>query len=250
MGRGLRPWRQPKLSSFVLMASTASALSLANFQVITNNQVPTPCIATYNGPIAGCQSSDFTNGRQCSATCTRGLQSISIALGAVCGNAQVDSKSLLGIALSGGIVQALCPGFGAPAASKTTPAQITTPQTTALQPPPTIPAVPTSIPQIDTSEGGDDDTPTSSVPSVTTSPVLPIFPTNNPQTFPTQITTTPTQLTSTQQTSIPDLGPGITGGGGSPFDAQAQVSGSYATQTFHATQAIMVALATGLFMLQ
>ncbi|KAK1989167.1 hypothetical protein LZ30DRAFT_776332 [Colletotrichum cereale] len=43
-----------------------SALSLSNFQLITELSVPLGCLLSYNNPISGCQASDFDSRRTCS----------------------------------------------------------------------------------------------------------------------------------------------------------------------------------------
>ncbi|KAI1338048.1 hypothetical protein F5Y15DRAFT_141572 [Xylariaceae sp. FL0016] len=106
-------WRLLMMAQILATASTASALSLENFQLITSDQIPSSCIRAYDTNIQGCSVSDFTNGNQCSAQCVRGLQAAAIQIINACGDLNIDSSSLLGLTLLGGLVDALCPGFQA-----------------------------------------------------------------------------------------------------------------------------------------
>ncbi|KAI1412862.1 hypothetical protein F5Y13DRAFT_38503 [Hypoxylon sp. FL1857] len=105
--------------SLLAMASTASALNLSQFQVITSNQIPKLCILAYQNEIKGCTKSDFTGGRQCSASCVKGLQQEQDLIEAACGDLNVSPRSLLGIVLSGGLVNTLCPGYETTTVTKT-----------------------------------------------------------------------------------------------------------------------------------
>ncbi|KAI1404015.1 hypothetical protein F4819DRAFT_173763 [Hypoxylon fuscum] len=101
------------LGCLLAVASTSSALNLSQFQVITSNQIPKKCIRAYQTEIEGCTSNDFTNGRQCSATCVNGLQKEASLVNDACGDLNVSQRSLLGIVLSGDLIDTLCPGFQA-----------------------------------------------------------------------------------------------------------------------------------------
>ncbi|KAK3934933.1 hypothetical protein QBC46DRAFT_398670 [Diplogelasinospora grovesii] len=90
-------------------ATTASALSLSNFQLITSSSVSISCILAYNTPIPGCSTTDFTQGNTCSSSCLSGLDKIQATLEAVCGSADVSPTSVLGQAISGNLVNLLCP---------------------------------------------------------------------------------------------------------------------------------------------
>ncbi|KAI6091939.1 hypothetical protein F4821DRAFT_174668 [Hypoxylon rubiginosum] len=108
-----RSRRRLNLTSLLALASTSSALNLSQFQVITSNQIPKRCIRAYQSDIDGCTRSDFTNGRQCSASCVKGLEETAEKIDEACGDLNVSSGSLLGIVLAGGLVDTLCPGFQA-----------------------------------------------------------------------------------------------------------------------------------------
>ncbi|KAI1772430.1 hypothetical protein F4818DRAFT_172072 [Hypoxylon cercidicola] len=136
------------------MASTSSALSLSNFQVITSNQIPKRCIRAYQSDIEGCTRNDFTKGRQCSVSCVQGLEETADTVNEACGDLNVSQGSLLGIVLSGGLVDTLCPGFEAttvtttvqPGTTKgTTKGTTTAPGTTTAETTHTTKATSTSI---------------------------------------------------------------------------------------------------------
>ncbi|KAK8100572.1 hypothetical protein PG999_010946 [Apiospora kogelbergensis] len=59
---------------FTLGGTASAALSLADFQLIASNAIPSNCIAAYNSPIVGCSKRDFRSGRQCSADCRGGCR--------------------------------------------------------------------------------------------------------------------------------------------------------------------------------
>ncbi|KAH9892925.1 hypothetical protein F4778DRAFT_300619 [Xylariomycetidae sp. FL2044] len=94
-------------------ASSSSALSLANFQVVTSNQVGSSCLRAYQDTIEGCTRSDFTDGNQCTLNCATGLQKTQTRVQRACNEEDVNPKSLLGLTLSGDLVEALCPNFQA-----------------------------------------------------------------------------------------------------------------------------------------
>ncbi|KAK3897593.1 hypothetical protein C8A05DRAFT_47857 [Staphylotrichum tortipilum] len=92
------------------MASTASALSLSNFQPITSTSVPLGCILAYNKQIPSCTMNDFTRGNVCSAACVRALTTIQYTLISACNDADVDAGTVLGQVLLANLVDLLCPG--------------------------------------------------------------------------------------------------------------------------------------------
>ncbi|KAI1078468.1 hypothetical protein F5B20DRAFT_230407 [Whalleya microplaca] len=111
-----------RLSKFTLLltiASTSSALSLANFQLIVSNAIPDSCIRAYKSDIDGCKKSDVTNGNQCSSSCVKGMQDEEALVQKYCAGLQVSSGSLLGIALAGNLVDTLCPGSQATTVTQT-----------------------------------------------------------------------------------------------------------------------------------
>ncbi|KAI1374636.1 hypothetical protein F4677DRAFT_162903 [Hypoxylon crocopeplum] len=124
------------LLPLLAIASTTSALNLSQFQVITSNQIPKDCIRAYQTDIDGCKRKDFTKGRQCSSSCVEGLEETANLINEECGDLNVSPKSLLGIVLSGGLIDALCPGLQATTVTKTV--QPTTPDGfTTVKPSPT-----------------------------------------------------------------------------------------------------------------
>ncbi|KAI2612968.1 uncharacterized protein GGS25DRAFT_143678 [Hypoxylon fragiforme] len=94
----------------VASSPIASALNMSQFQLITSGQISKRCIRAYQANIDGCKRSDFTDGHLCSASCVAGLQKAADTIEGACGDLSVTSGSLLGIILSGGVVNALCPG--------------------------------------------------------------------------------------------------------------------------------------------
>ncbi|KAK6952917.1 hypothetical protein Daesc_005214 [Daldinia eschscholtzii] len=95
--RRQRSRRALDLTALLAMVSTSSAVNLSQFQLIISNK--------------GCKVKDFTSGRQCSARCVKGVQQTEDAIQEACGDLNISHKSLLGIALSGDLVDTLCPGL-------------------------------------------------------------------------------------------------------------------------------------------
>ncbi|SPQ22605.1 32186d07-b847-4645-a01a-09db6c925614 [Thermothielavioides terrestris] len=199
------------------MASTASALTLYNFQPITSAAVPLSCILAYNSRIPGCKMDDFVKGNTCSAACVGGLTRVQSTLQAVCSDADVPPTSVLGQALLGNLVQLLCPGTGtSPDDSTSSSASVTVTITrtssrsalilTTVSSTATTTAAATQTEEPDTS---------TTSPSTTTA-----TPDTLSQTFiqspaPTSVlATTSTTTSAPEQTSESPR----RGGGGSPFD--------------------------------
>ncbi|KAI1384639.1 uncharacterized protein F4822DRAFT_433180 [Hypoxylon trugodes] len=135
-----------RLLDFLLLlavASTSSALNLSQFQVITSSQIPKRCIRAYQTEIAGCTRNDFTNGRQCSSSCVKGLQATTDLIGDACGDLNVTPNSLLGIVLLGNLVEVLCPGYQTTTVTKTVKPSLTSGFST-IVPAPTITSVDTN----------------------------------------------------------------------------------------------------------
>ncbi|KAK8058933.1 hypothetical protein PG994_009381 [Apiospora phragmitis] len=127
------------------MGHMASALSLANFQLIASNAVPSNCMASYNSQIVGCSRRDFRNGRQCSPDCVQGLLQTSSLLDTFCKGVVVDPKTLLGMTMNGQLLPALCPGAPLTATTLTvTVHPTTTPRSP--QPSPQLPPGPPGPP--------------------------------------------------------------------------------------------------------
>ncbi|KAK4167564.1 hypothetical protein QBC43DRAFT_134305 [Cladorrhinum sp. PSN259] len=105
-------------------ATTASALSLSNFGLITSSAVPISCILAYNSQISGCVTNDFVFGNTCSSECVRGLRRIQSTLQSVCVDVNAPGTSILGQVLLGNIVGLLCPsgngGGGGATSTRTT----------------------------------------------------------------------------------------------------------------------------------
>ncbi|KAI1106836.1 hypothetical protein F4804DRAFT_270105 [Jackrogersella minutella] len=119
------------------IASTSSALNLSQFQVITSNQIPNSCIRAYQTEIQGCTRNDFKRGKQCSSSCVQGLQQTQDLIDQACEGLDVSAQSILGIALSGGLVNLLCPGFDTTTTTKTIAASPTNGGFSTIHPAPT-----------------------------------------------------------------------------------------------------------------
>ncbi|OIW33580.1 hypothetical protein CONLIGDRAFT_711462 [Coniochaeta ligniaria NRRL 30616] len=224
------------------MASTASAMSLSNFQLITSSQVPLGCILAYNTPILGCSNADFTQGNTCSASCARALQRIEDALISVCGDATVPSTSVLGMALSGGLVELLCPSgkttttASQPSVSQSSTAAVVITQTTrqigTFSPIPTPTTLQTSTTTSSSSAEEDSETEAQTSTSSSEPEPQPTETIQATEVAPAPAVTSspagsPTQTTGAQQTKAPPQTTSDRGsGGGSPFDIATVASGS------------------------
>ncbi|OTA60365.1 hypothetical protein K449DRAFT_383823 [Hypoxylon sp. EC38] len=211
------------------IASTTSALNLSQFQVITSNQIPKLCILAYQNEIEGCTRNDFTNGRQCSASCVEGLQQEQALIEAACGDLNVSPRSLLGIVLSGGLVDTLCPGFGTTTVTKTVQPSTTKGGFSTINPAPTTTTSlkttkASSTTSLKTTPTSDSSTTEQSTTDQETSP--PTSTTNDRGTpSPSSATITPTQNTAQSsatgepaQSSTSDDDTPTPFIGGSPFD--------------------------------
>ncbi|KAH8909800.1 hypothetical protein BR93DRAFT_420219 [Coniochaeta sp. PMI_546] len=242
MGRQQMRRRHARVVNLLAMASTASAMSLSNFQLITSSQVPLGCILAYNAPIIGCSNTDFTQGNTCSAGCAKALQRIEDALISVCGDASVPSNSVLGQALSGGLVELLCPSgkttttTSRPSVSQSSTAAIVITQTTrqigTFSPIPTPTTLRTSTTSSASSTEEDSETEAQTSTSSSEAEPQPTETIETTQVAPAPVVTSdsagsPTQTTGAQQTKTP---PQTTSdnvpGGGSPFDIATVSSGS------------------------
>ncbi|KAK4115266.1 hypothetical protein N656DRAFT_490669 [Canariomyces notabilis] len=210
--------RQPfsrEVALLLLMASTASALSLSNFQVIGSSAVPISCILAYNNEIPGCTVNDFVRGRTCSAECVRGLEEVQETIESVCSNVNAPATSVLGQVLAGNLVNLLCPGASGDAPMPT----IRPPTTSAVE------------------------TPTSTEESVTqTTSDFEQFPTSAQSS--TSVSTSTTSGLSAEPTQDTDES-----GGGSPFDAFSSNSGS-PRLTIRWAEAAPVGLIVGLIVMR
>ncbi|KAK0711387.1 hypothetical protein B0H67DRAFT_446972, partial [Lasiosphaeris hirsuta] len=230
-----------------LMASTASALTLSNFQVITSSGVPIACILAYNNQIPSCTTADFTLGNACSAACVKGLEKVADTLDDVCNGAQVSSASLLGQVLLGNLVDLLCPSAGTTTssssktstASRTTTTSSTTLSKTTLTPVSSRTA--TSTPQPTTTQT---DAPESSSTEAAPTTLIPSFVQSDAGASPT----VPTQTTGAQATLSPaEPTPEAPLGGGSPFDFVA--TGGSRPLVVGWLQSLLFALGVGLILL-
>ncbi|KAI4121736.1 MAG: hypothetical protein LQ347_006762 [Umbilicaria vellea] len=113
----MRSAASPVLSllSFLLLLPSTIATSLSQFQSIAN--FPAPCETAYNQQISGCTDADFSNGAPCSATCIRGLQTLTTQIESGCAGSQADPNTLIGMFFVNKGVTALCPNYAAPVAS-------------------------------------------------------------------------------------------------------------------------------------
>ncbi|KAK4224761.1 hypothetical protein QBC38DRAFT_287823 [Podospora fimiseda] len=211
-------------------STTATALSLSNFQLITSSAVPIPCILSYNSQITGCTTRDFIRGNFCSSECVRGLTKIQTDLQDVCTDARVSGTSVLGQVLLGNLVGLLCPG-GTVRPPTTTSARVVSPTTTrSLLTFTTVRTATTTSASPPTSTEEVEDTTTSSSSSTTTEEVV-RTPTDVPTFVQSEVVTTTTTSSSTstsvaapEATNEPGLVPGS--GGGSPFDFAVRSSGA------------------------
>ncbi|KAK1768564.1 hypothetical protein QBC33DRAFT_383042 [Phialemonium atrogriseum] len=202
--------RRPRLADILAMASTATAMSLSTFQIITSSSVPIGCILAYNSPISGCSTSDFTQGRTCSDTCVRNIQRVEENIAAACDGVSSTPDTVLGQALTGNLVGLLCPS-----AIASTPAVVTTSSRQILT---MTPSKETTVAtSATTTEAGETESPLPPPPEFETTNI----PASPVQTGPLGIN--PTDATGAQRTSAPSA-PDAGQGGGSPFDVAAAVA--------------------------
>ena len=146
----------------------AEALSLANFQEITSILIPISCQLQYDSQIPTCTVSDFENG--CSISCQSALNSMAARVSNACSDVSVNSNTLLGIVMNGGVVEALCPAETKTtttlAKSSPTPIAVSTtaPQATAAPAPVSSVTLPTESPGVTGGDGLSSKTSTTSEP--------------------------------------------------------------------------------------
>ncbi|KAH6661237.1 hypothetical protein BKA67DRAFT_654362 [Truncatella angustata] len=247
--RGPQEW-PPRVLGLLALASTASALSLANFQLITSNAIPSPCILAYNTPIAGCTTTDFMNGNQCSSLCINGLLEEASLVQAICGGLDVNAQSLLGLTLNNKLLDTLCPGstVGTTTVRVTVqPSTSTRVASTTLSSRQTLTTTSSSAIVVTTATSSSTQTIISSsiissVPSQTTSSTIQ---TSTASTA--AITSGTAQATSIESTSTAAQ-PEATQGGGSPFDAVRQSRGICLGST-RSTQTLMAVLSIAVLLL-
>nr|POF13958.1 hypothetical protein CFP56_02982 [Quercus suber] len=96
-------------SPLVLLALShiAAAVKLSDFLPRLENLSPA-CDAIYTSLVSGCQGSDFTNGAICSTTCISGLQEMTDAVKAACGNQDLEGSNVIAAYLADQGPQTLC----------------------------------------------------------------------------------------------------------------------------------------------
>ncbi|KAI0122120.1 hypothetical protein F4814DRAFT_199266 [Daldinia grandis] len=265
--RRQRSRRVLDLTALLAMVSTSSAVNLSQFQLIISNSIPKSCIRAYQTEIEGCRVKDFTGGRQCSAGCVKGVQQAQDLIQEACGDLNISHKSLLGIVLSGDLVDTLCPG------------QYPTTITTTVHPSSTeggfstIVTAPTSFPTV-TSRTTKKTTSTTSSTSTSTStstsdqPTITQSTTDQEPSSPTATATStatdsPTDNTSAQNTAQPttpsestqstssDDGAPTPFLGGTPFDPlPAQQGLGTVLSPGYGKEALLVAICAAMLMLR
>ncbi|KAI1203210.1 hypothetical protein F5X97DRAFT_161073 [Nemania serpens] len=218
MSRYRRSRRLIQLARLLTVASTVSAVSLQDFQAITIIQVPSlSCLGAYGSRIPGCSRHDFREGVQCSTSCAKGIEQDQANVIASCRNIEVNARSLLGLTLQGGLLDALCPDFQDPsttssAAPITTHTFLTPSQTQETSTLTTSTAESSSAITTSTTDSSESSTTIGSTPTESDTPIFSATPTEAESTTTIPSTTTPSP-TPTQEK--PDRG---SSGGGSPFD--------------------------------
>ncbi|KAI0194356.1 hypothetical protein EV127DRAFT_216575 [Xylaria flabelliformis] len=234
-----------QLTQLLTIGSTVSAVSLQDFQTIGIIQVPSlSCLSAYGSSISGCSRSDFKDGVQCSESCARGIQQDQANIIAACRNLEVNARSLLGLALQGGLLDALCPDLQATSVTSTVKPTTTRTFLTPSQTQETSTSTQTTVESssmitTSTSESSESSTTVQTTPSQTdATTVVSTTPTVTEGTTTILSTTVPsTSLPSPTQTdSQPDRG---SSGGGSPFDP---VFVGGAKTTLQTSTSVLVAL--------
>ncbi|KAI1174201.1 hypothetical protein F4777DRAFT_408244 [Nemania sp. FL0916] len=221
--------RLMRLANLLAITSTVSAVSLQDFQAVTIVQVPSlSCLSAYGSTIHGCSRGDFLDGVQCSKNCAKGIKKDQENIRASCINVAVNAMSLLGLALQGELLDALCPSFQAtsvtssvvPITTQTflTPSQSheTLTPTTSTSESESVITTSTITMSTSTSDSSEVPTTTQATTSMTDTTVASITSTEPGTTTSTPSTSTPSPTqTSSGQDDKPDRG---RSGGGSPFD--------------------------------
>ncbi|KAK5994520.1 hypothetical protein PT974_04998 [Cladobotryum mycophilum] len=106
--------RHPRLVGLVCLfagtTTSASFLTLSNFEALASLSLPLNCVFAYNTPIRGCDVNDFMEESICSPRCRQGLQSVQINVMSSCTGISVMRDTLLLDAQQGRLVNVLCPG--------------------------------------------------------------------------------------------------------------------------------------------
>jgi len=182
--------------------------SLRSFQVASaESTISNACLQVYNSPIVGCTDTEFLNSA-CSAGCVRGVESIQQDIQDACDDVRTDTRTLLGQALLGNLVEVLCEsGRTSP------PAPAPRPGTTTVS----VPTPPAA------GRGGDSNsTPLNFLPSSTASGRAPVN-TNDPVgVVPPSAQPTKDADANDDKDGNGDSSERQNGVGGSPFDIVAQ----------------------------
>ena len=181
----------------LLLTSAVSAISLSSFQLVPSDSISPSCLVAYNTPLQGCTGEDFTDGT-CSASCMRTIERITRNIQSACESVEPATNSLLDLAMSGLLLEVICPRNGDNDDDNATEATTTT-------------KVPSTNPTADGPTSVQDTTKTqttchsSSLPSSTTAA------------DDGDVATVTSTLAPAEPTEE-DLDPLARGGGGSPFD--------------------------------
>ncbi|KAI0406591.1 hypothetical protein F4802DRAFT_86600 [Xylaria palmicola] len=222
-----RSRRLIQLTQLFAIASTTSAVSLQDFQAITIIQVPSlSCLRAYGSTIPGCSRSDFEGGAKCSTSCANGIQQDQANIIAACQNIEVNARSLLGLTLQGGLLDALCPSLQATSVTSTAKPTTTRTFLTPSQTQETLTSTTSttdgfSIITTSTSSGGGSSTNTQDTSSLTETTGVGTSPAETDPATAVSSTSTPASTpsptpTGDNQDDRPNRG---SSGGGSPFDA-------------------------------
>lgn len=93
-------------AAVLALPTSTTAFSLGFLQQIPKDGIPTGCVKAYNAEIASCTADDINVG--CTPQCKQGLRDKATEVTTACAGLIVNSKSLLGIVQSGGLVSELC----------------------------------------------------------------------------------------------------------------------------------------------
>ncbi|KAJ2895060.1 hypothetical protein MKZ38_006967 [Zalerion maritima] len=126
--------RRPRLLDVLFFATSVSAaVTLSSFQFIASDGVPLGCIIAYNTPLTGCSEDDFESGSTCSDSCIRSIERATANLASACESVDPADGSLLDLAVSGELLDVLCPNSddlpattSSGASSTTTSSRVTT----------------------------------------------------------------------------------------------------------------------------
>ncbi|TPX09445.1 uncharacterized protein E0L32_009333 [Thyridium curvatum] len=243
------PGLQSSLGCLLLLASTASALSLSNFQLIASSSVPLGCILAYNQPLEECSASDFAGGNQCSRSCQRSILKTQRTLQGVCVDVSAPTNTVLGQALKGNLLNVLCGGNGDESNPK--PGRPSATSTVAAPPSSTASnGGRTRSTSASSSSQADAISSTIDISSSTTTLSQPSQSSPAPAQTTSPSPQRPTDTTGAQQTRRPSPSqprPNRETSGSSPFEAAAQTDAA-PELTVHWRQAVFMALSVGILL--